>query len=229
MAALPAQYAATSQESPIDAILIGAGPAGVVSLRNLLKVNLNAISIERQSAVGGLWIDHTPAYSSLQVLRADWALHGVGCGDKDVDQRRFIRDDVCAWIEEYVDSQDIRDRIFLNAEVVNVKPLKPLLFQIDVCSVEKCGYLGGGRRVEESRVRLYARAVLVCAGTFDPTNPLNQVLKIVLISPNSKDRKLRLFLLNIIGIFDPLMIFPRKIFSLSEVVHRLWILHKKQR
>ena len=228
MAALPAQFTATSQESPIDAIVIGAGPAGVVSLRNLLKVNLNAISIERQSAVGGLWINHTPAYSSLQVLRADWALHGVGCGDKDVDQRRFIRDDVCTWVEEYVESQGIRDRIFLNTEVVNVTPLKHLLFQVDVCSVEKCGYLGGGRHVEESGVRLYARAVLVCAGTFDPTNPLIQVLKTVLISPNSMDRKLQLFQLNIIGIFDQLMISRRKIFSLSEAVHLPWILRKKR-
>ncbi len=229
MAALPANFAATSRDSPIDAIVIGAGPAGVVSLRNLLKVNLNAISIERQSAVGGLWIDHTPAYSSLQVLRADWALHGVGCGDKDVDQRRFIRDDVCTWVEEYVETQDIRDRIFLNTEVVHVTPLKPLLFQVDVCSVEKCGYIGGGRRVEESSVRLYARAVLVCAGTFDPTSPLIQVLKTVHISPNSKDRKQRRFLLNIIGIFDLPMISLRKIFSLSEVVHHQWISHKKPR
>ena len=58
MAAVPAPFAATSQESPIDAIVIQAGPAGVVWLRNLLKVNLSAISIERQ--YGGLWIDHLP-------------------------------------------------------------------------------------------------------------------------------------------------------------------------
>jgi NADPH-dependent 2,4-dienoyl-CoA reductase/sulfur reductase-like enzyme len=164
MAALPREFAATSENSPIDAVVIGAGPAGVVSLRNLLKVNLNAIAIERQSAVGGLWIDHTPAYSSLQVLRADWALHGVNCGNKDVDQRRFLRDEVCDWVEGYVDVQGIRDRIFLNTEVVKVTPLKPLLFQVDICTVEKCGYLGGGRRVKESMVRLYTKAALVCAG-----------------------------------------------------------------
>ena len=164
MAALPREFVATSENSPIDAVVIGAGPAGVVSLRNLLKVNLNAIAIERQSAVGGLWIDHTPAYSSLQVLRADWAVHGVNCGNKDVDQRRFLRDEVCNWVEGYVDVQGLRDRIFLNTEVVKVTPLKPLLFQVDICTVEKCGYLGGGRRVKESMVRLYTRAVLVCAG-----------------------------------------------------------------
>jgi cation diffusion facilitator CzcD-associated flavoprotein CzcO len=167
MAALPAPYIGTTEQSPIDAIVIGAGPVGVVSLRNLLKVNLNAISIERQSAVGGLWINHTPAYSSLQVLRVDWALHGVSCGDEDIDQRRFLRDDVCSWVEDYVDTQGLRDRIFINTEVVKVTPLKPLLFEVDVCTVEKCGYLGGGRRVEESTVRLYARAVLVCAGITD--------------------------------------------------------------
>lgn len=164
MAPLPAEFAATSENAPIDAIIIGAGPAGVVSLRNLLKVNLNAISIERQSAVGGLWINHTPAYSSLQVLRADWALHGVQCGNKDADQRRFLRDDVCVWVENYVEAQGIRDRIFLNTEVIEVTPIKPLLFQVDICAVEKCGYLGGGRRVEDSMVRVYTRAVLVCAG-----------------------------------------------------------------
>ena len=168
MAALPAEFAATSQDSPIDAIVIGAGPAGVVSLRNLLKVNLNAISIERQSGVGGLWIDHTPPYSSLQVLRSDWALHGVGCGDKDTDQRRFIRDDVCNWVEEYVESQGIGDRIFLNTEVAKVTPLKPLLFEVDVYTVQDCGYLGGGKRIERTRAQIYSRAILVCAGTFDP-------------------------------------------------------------
>jgi cation diffusion facilitator CzcD-associated flavoprotein CzcO len=164
MSALPSELIATSHERPLDAIVIGAGPAGVVSLRNLLKAGLNAISIERQAAVGGLWIDHTPAYSSLQVLRADWSLHGVPCGTDDADQRRFLRDDVCMWVEDYVNFQGIRDCIYLNTEVVNVKPLKPMLFQVEVCSVEKSGYLGGGRRMKESTVKIYTRAVLVCAG-----------------------------------------------------------------
>jgi NADPH-dependent 2,4-dienoyl-CoA reductase/sulfur reductase-like enzyme len=164
MSALPAEFSATSENAPIDAIIIGAGPGGVVSLRNLLKVNLNAIAIERQPAVGGLWIDHTPSYSSLQVLRADWALHGVTCGNKSTDQRRFLRDEVCSWVEQYVDTQGLRDRIFLNTEVVEVTPLKPMLFQVDIYTVEKCGYLGGGRRIEDSKVRVYVRAVLVCAG-----------------------------------------------------------------
>ena len=179
MAALPAEYTATTPSTPIDAIVIGAGPAGVVTLRNLLKDRLKAIAIERQSGVGGLWIDHTPAYSSLQVLRADWALHGVKCGDNHTDQRRFTRDEVCNWVETYVDVQGIRDYIYVNTEVVEVTPIKKelfqvekklsqvknTLFQVDVCSVEKCGYLGKGQRVKESQVRVYARAVFVCTGT----------------------------------------------------------------
>ena len=165
MPAIPADFVPTTEQQPLDAIVIGAGPAGVVSLRNLLKAGLKAISIERQFAVGGLWINHTPSYSSLQVLRADWALHGVPCGTDDADQRRFVRDDVCTWVEEYVTTQGIRDCIYLNTEVTNVKPLKPMLFEIDVCSVEKSGYLGGGKRLKESNVKLYARAILVCAGS----------------------------------------------------------------
>jgi hypothetical protein len=165
MSSLPPEFRKTTETEPIDAIIIGAGPVGVVSLRNLLKVHLNAISVERQSAVGGLWIDHTPAYSSLQVLRADWALHGVKCGIDDTDQRRFLRDDVRVWVDEYVDAQHLRDKIFLNMEVVKVTPLKPMLFVVDLCSVEKCGYLGGGRRVPDSTVAIYCRAVLVCSGT----------------------------------------------------------------
>jgi len=175
MAALSAMYPACSEQNPLDAIIIGAGPAGVVCLRNLLKVNLNAISIERQSAVGGLWVNHTPSYSSLQVLRADWALHGVPCGVDDDDQRRFLRDDVREWIEHYVDAQGLRDHIFLKTEAVKVVPLKPMLFQVDVCSVEQSGYLGGGNRLQNSMVQLYARAVLVCAGPLpDPATGTDQ-------------------------------------------------------
>jgi dimethylaniline monooxygenase (N-oxide forming) len=164
MSAIPAKYAASTEANPLDAVVIGAGPAGVVSLRNLLKQGLNAISIERQSSVGGLWVNHTAAYSSLQVLRADWAIHGVSCGRDDADQRRFLRDHVCQWVEDYVDKQCIRDRIFLNAEIVKVNPIRPMLFEVEIASVEKCGYLGGGRRIEGSLIRMYARSVLVCAG-----------------------------------------------------------------
>ena len=64
MAPLPAEFAATSENAPIDAIIIGAGPAGVVSLRNLLKVNLNAISIED---ICRWWIVDRP-YSRLFVV-----------------------------------------------------------------------------------------------------------------------------------------------------------------
>jgi len=160
---LPLAICSTMPNTPIDAIVIGAGPAGVVSLRNLWKDNLNVICIERQSRVGGLWVNHTPGYSSLQVLRADWALHGVECGDAHVDQRRFPRDDVCLWVEEYVRRQGIRDRIFLSMEVVKVSPIKPMLFAVDICSVEQSGYLGGGKRLGHV-IRIYARSVLVCAG-----------------------------------------------------------------
>jgi hypothetical protein len=164
MAALPAAMYATTAAAPIDAIIIGAGPAGVVSLRNLLRVQLNAICIERQAAVGGVWIDHTPKYSSLQSLRADWGLHGVPCGSSNLKQRRFLRDDVCSWVQEYVARQGIKDRIFLSREVLKVTPIKPMLFAVDVCSVKQSGYLGGGTRLDDA-VHVYARSVLVCAGT----------------------------------------------------------------
>lgn len=166
MVALKAQFASTTETSPLDAVIVGAGPAGVVSLRNLLRHNLNVISIERQSAVGGLWVDHIPEYSSLQVLRPDWAVHGVSFRCDCTDDRRCRRDHVAQWVEHYADSQRIRNRIFLNTEVVQVTPIRPFLFLIEVSSVEKCGYLGGGQRVPESTFRIYTRSVLYCAGTF---------------------------------------------------------------
>jgi hypothetical protein len=39
-----------------------------------------------------------------------------------------------------------------------------MLFEVEIASVEKCGYLGGGKRIEGSLIRMYARSVLVCAG-----------------------------------------------------------------
>jgi hypothetical protein len=164
MTGLPARYTSTTETSPLDAVVIGAGPAGVVSLRNLLIRGLDAISIERQSAVGGLWVDHVPAYSSLQVSRDDWAIHGVPCGTKQMDQRRLERDDVARYIATYVDKMALWEKVFLNTEVVRVTPIRPMLFLVEITSVEKCGYLGGGRRIPQSTVRIYCRSVLFCAG-----------------------------------------------------------------
>src|SRR5271167_3627943 len=55
-----------------------------------------------------------------------------------------------------------------------------------------------------------------------------KVLKIVLSSRSSKDRKPLHFLSNIIGIFDLLMISRQTIFLSLEGVHLQWISHKKQ-
>jgi cation diffusion facilitator CzcD-associated flavoprotein CzcO len=165
MAAPPFQYTASTESTPLDAVIIGAGPAGVVSLRNLLRAQLNAIAIERQPGVGGLWLNHTPDYSSLQVLRKDWGIHGVECGSDDADQRRFLRKHVLQWVEQYVAHFNLMDRILLNREVVTIKFIRPMLFLVEISEVEKCGYLGGGRRIEETTMRIYARSVLFCAGT----------------------------------------------------------------
>lgn len=56
-----------------DVAIIGAGLAGVVALAYARRAGLDAIVLERQGGVGGLWRE-LPAWQDIQISPADWAL-----------------------------------------------------------------------------------------------------------------------------------------------------------
>jgi dimethylaniline monooxygenase (N-oxide forming) len=106
----------------LDAIVVGAGPGGIVSCRNILSDGRfpKVIIVERTAKIGGLWAAHTPRYSTLQVLTDDWTLHGVEIQQKD-PARRASADAVLQWCTDYVEKYKLLPYIKFNTEIVNIE------------------------------------------------------------------------------------------------------------
>ncbi|MBT5756796.1 MAG: NAD(P)-binding protein, partial [Acidimicrobiaceae bacterium] len=56
-----------------DVAIVGGGIAGVVALAAARRAGLEAIVLERQDRVGGLWRD-LPAWQDIQISALDWTL-----------------------------------------------------------------------------------------------------------------------------------------------------------
>ena len=92
-----------------DAAIIGGGLAGVVALAYARRVGLEAIVLERQGRVGGLWRD-LPAWQDIQISAVDWTLgdlplHGA--------TQPYVLANIEAWVERF----GLADGIRLNAPV----------------------------------------------------------------------------------------------------------------
>ena len=62
-----------------DVAIVGGGLAGVVALAYARRAGLDAIVLESQGRIGGLWRD-LPAWQDIQISPVDWAL-----GDLPID------------------------------------------------------------------------------------------------------------------------------------------------
>jgi cation diffusion facilitator CzcD-associated flavoprotein CzcO len=92
-----------------DVAIVGGGLAGVTALAYARGAGLEAIVLERQGGVGGLWRD-LPAWQDIQISPADWAL-----GDMPLEgsTQPHILANIEAWVERF----DLADGIRLNAPV----------------------------------------------------------------------------------------------------------------
>src|SRR5947209_5266272 len=92
-----------------DLVIVGAGPSGMVTLRNILADGRlkNILVVDRNKSVGGLWISHAPQYSSLQVLTSDWTLHGVSVPGTDL-HRRAPKECIRVWAENYAEKYNLK-------------------------------------------------------------------------------------------------------------------------
>lgn len=92
-----------------DVAIIGGGLAGVVALTYARRAGLEAVVLEKQSSVGGLWRD-LPAWQDIQINSADWTL-----GDLPLSgaTQPHILANIDAWVERFGLADDIR----LNAPV----------------------------------------------------------------------------------------------------------------
>jgi hypothetical protein len=93
----------------LDVAIVGGGVAGVVALAYARRAGLDAIVLERQDRVGGLWRD-LPAWQDIQISPADWAL-----GDLPLEgaTQPHILANIEAWVERFA----LADCIQLNAPV----------------------------------------------------------------------------------------------------------------
>jgi len=88
----------------LDVAIIGAGIAGVVHLHYARQAGLDALVLERQEGVGGLW-RQLPAWQDIQISPPDWALGDVPLqGPMQPDIRRNIE----AWVARYGLADGIR-------------------------------------------------------------------------------------------------------------------------
>ncbi|MDM0109822.1 NAD(P)-binding domain-containing protein [Variovorax sp. J22R24] len=88
---------APSTDEPLDLLIIGAGIGGVLSLYYARKAGLNALLLERQAVVGGLWAT-LPPWQDIQFGRCDWTLGDLPIAGED---QASIRDNIQAWVDRF--------------------------------------------------------------------------------------------------------------------------------
>jgi len=99
----------TSADHLFDVAIVGAGLAGVVALTCARRAGLDAIVLERQGGVGGLW-RQLPAWQDIQIGLADWTLG-------DLPLHGATQPHILANIEAWVRHFGLADGIRLNAPV----------------------------------------------------------------------------------------------------------------
>jgi cation diffusion facilitator CzcD-associated flavoprotein CzcO len=94
---------------PYDLLIIGGGIGGVISLKYAKDVGLNALLLERQGGVGGIW-RRLPAWQDIQFRRVDWTLGDIPI---EGEGQASILANVEAWVARFGLGPSIR----LNATV----------------------------------------------------------------------------------------------------------------
>jgi cation diffusion facilitator CzcD-associated flavoprotein CzcO len=97
----------------IDVAIVGGGLAGVVALAYARRAGLDALVLERQGRVGGLWRD-LPAWQDIQISPADWTLG-------DLPLHGTTQPHILANIEAWVERFGLADGIRLNTPVQSAR------------------------------------------------------------------------------------------------------------
>lgn len=127
---------ATAQ--PLDLIIIGGGIAGLIHLHYARRSGLDALLLEREPAVGGLWRE-LPAWQDIQIRAVDWTV-----GDLPIDGP--MQPQVLANIEAWVTRFGLSDGIRLG------------------CAVQQARHDGRVWVLETPQGRLLARHLVAATG-----------------------------------------------------------------
>jgi cation diffusion facilitator CzcD-associated flavoprotein CzcO len=96
-------------DEPLDLIIIGGGIGGIVCLYYAKRAGLNALLLERQDVVGGLWA-RLPEWQDIQSPAKEWTL-----GDLPIDgeDQKSILKNIQAWVDRF----ELAPRIVLGEPV----------------------------------------------------------------------------------------------------------------
>ena len=100
---------------PLDVAIIGGGIAGVAHLHYARRAGLDAVVLEAQEGVGGLW-RQLPVWQDIQIGTADWALG-------DIPLAGPMQPQVLANIEAWVTRFGLADGIRLGTKVLQARPV----------------------------------------------------------------------------------------------------------
>lgn len=110
----PNKQSLNDDSLPYDAVIIGAGLAGISLLAEAVKQGYKRVIIlERKPYIGGLWVD-LPAWQTLQNDPADFCLNGF-----TTKRKVWTALDVCHMMEEYVRVAGIAPFIRLQTELAD--------------------------------------------------------------------------------------------------------------
>ncbi len=92
-----------------DLVIVGGGIGGVIALRYARTAGLDAVLLEKQSGVGGLWRT-LPDWQDLQILKEDWTLGDIPIADETAPS---VRANIQAWVDVFA----LADGIVTDCEV----------------------------------------------------------------------------------------------------------------
>ena len=96
-------------ETPLDLAIIGGGLAGLIHLHYARRAGLQALVLERESGVGGLW-RRLPAWQDLQVSLADFVVGDLALAGP-------MQPQVLAYVESWVERFALADGIRVDSPV----------------------------------------------------------------------------------------------------------------
>jgi len=105
-----------AQPSSKKVFIIGAGPSGVVALKEMVEAGHDAICMDAKSQIGGLF---SVAYQELYTTTSNMFL-AFSDFPPEGDIKYWSKDEYLDYLNAYVDHFQLRERIFLNTAVTKV-------------------------------------------------------------------------------------------------------------
>jgi len=98
----------------LDLVIIGGGIGGVICLYYARKAGLNALLLEKQEEIGGVWA-RLPAWQDIQSPAKEWTLGDL---PMDGEDQKSVQRNIQAWVERF----GLAPRIRLGEAVTRAEP-----------------------------------------------------------------------------------------------------------